>query len=77
MATMNFSIPDKVKEAFNEAFAGRNKSAVIAHLMEEAVEEERRTARRALAVDALLGLREKAPPATDGAIRRARERDRP
>ena len=30
MATMNFSIPDDVKEAFNKAFDGQNKSAVVA-----------------------------------------------
>ena len=29
MGTMNFSIPDDVKEAFNRAFEGENKSAVI------------------------------------------------
>ena len=28
MGTMNFSIPDDVKEAFNKAFEGENKSAV-------------------------------------------------
>ena len=33
MATMNFSIPDDVKEAFNKAFEGENKSAVITRLM--------------------------------------------
>ena len=33
MATMNFSIPDDVKDAFNRAFEGENKSAVIARLM--------------------------------------------
>ena len=26
MATVNFSIPDKIKEVFNAVFAGRNKS---------------------------------------------------
>jgi hypothetical protein len=28
MGTVNFSIPDEVKDSFNEAFAGQNKSAV-------------------------------------------------
>ena len=41
MATVNFSVPDDVKNAFNEAFAGRNKSAVIADPMREAVERVR------------------------------------
>lgn len=39
MATMNFSIPDDVKEAFNEAFKDDNKSAVITGLMRRAIEE--------------------------------------
>jgi hypothetical protein len=35
MATVNFSVPDDVKEAFNIAYQGQNKSAVIAELMRE------------------------------------------
>ena len=31
MSTMNFSVPDDVKNAFNEAYKGQNKSAVIAN----------------------------------------------
>lgn len=49
MATVNFSVPDEIKKAFNETFAGRNKSAVIADFMMRAVEEAHRrkeTARR-------------------------------
>lgn len=42
VATVNFSVPDEVKAAFNKTFAGRNKSAVIAALMREAVERVRR-----------------------------------
>ena len=42
MATVNFSVPEDVKTAFNETFKGRNKSAVIAELMREAVERVRR-----------------------------------
>ncbi len=38
MASVNFSVPDDVKQAFNDAFDGQNKSAVIAELMREAVE---------------------------------------
>lgn len=72
MATVNFSVPDDVKRAFNEAFAGRNKSAVIARLMEEAVQEEERARRRAAAVDRLLELREESAKATAAEIRAAR-----
>ena len=42
MATMNFSIPDDVKEAFNKAFDSENKSAVITTLMRRAIEEKER-----------------------------------
>ncbi len=33
MATVNFSVPTQVKESFNRAFEGENKSAIIARLM--------------------------------------------
>ena len=37
MFTMNFSVPEDVKAAFNEAFADQNKSAVVVQLMREAI----------------------------------------
>ena len=40
MATVNFSIPDDVKELFNSAFSGKNRSAVVAELMRQAAEHE-------------------------------------
>jgi hypothetical protein len=33
MATVNFSVPSDIKQAFDKAFAGENKSAVVADLM--------------------------------------------
>lgn len=77
MATVNFSVPEDVKRAFNETFAGENKSAVLARLMREAVDERRRQQRRAAAIDALLELRASRTPRTGGAIRRARRTGRP
>ena len=38
MSTVNFSVPEDIKNAFNTVFEGQNKSAVIAELMREAVE---------------------------------------
>jgi metal-responsive CopG/Arc/MetJ family transcriptional regulator len=73
MATVNFSVPEDVKRAFNEAFEGRNKSAIIADLMQRAVDEEQRKERRKKAVDVLLGLREEATPASAEEIRVLRE----
>lgn len=77
MATVNFSVPDEVKDAFNEAFAGENKSAVIAGLMRQAVEARRLQQQRARAIDALLALRSKAKPVDSETIHRARVQDRP
>lgn len=42
MGTMNFSIPDDLKERFNAVFKDANKSAIIARLMEEAIRDEER-----------------------------------
>ncbi len=77
MATVNFSVPDDVKQAFNEAFGGQNKSAVLTRLMREAVEERRRVQRRAAAVHALLKLRRRQRPVTGGEVRKARAIGRP
>ncbi len=77
MATVNFSVPEKIKQAFNRIFKGENKSAVLARLMRQAVDERRRQKRRALAVDALLRLRGRARRAANEAIRRERRMGRP
>ena len=45
MGTMNFSIPDDVKDKFNEVFGDRNKSEIITRLMQSAIEEEERRRR--------------------------------
>ena len=37
MSTIDFSVPEDVKEAFNATFAGQNKSAILAQLLREAV----------------------------------------
>lgn len=37
MSTVNFSVPEDIKTAFNLTFEGQKKSAVIADLMREAV----------------------------------------
>ena len=73
MATMNFSIPDDVKEAFNKAFESENKSAVITRLMRRAIEEKERTQRAQGLVERLRQIRANSRPMTDEEIRRARE----
>ena len=76
MATVNFSVPDEVKEAFNQAFEGQNKSAIVAELMRRAVEEAERRRSRAAAIRRLSGRRERRPTANDATIRKARESGR-
>ncbi|MBA4155857.1 MAG: hypothetical protein H0X65_00065 [Gemmatimonadetes bacterium] len=73
MATMNFSVPDDVKQAFNRAFAGRNKSAIVAELMMRAVEEKEEAARRTEAIDRLLELRAETRPVPAEEIRAVRD----
>jgi hypothetical protein len=69
----NFSIPDDVKEAFNKAFEGENKSAVITRLMVRAIEEAERTRRSRNFVERLRQIRARGRPVTEDEIRRARE----
>ena len=73
MATMNFSIPDDVKEAFNKAFDGENKSAIVAGLLRKAVEEKEHKRRSANLVERMRQIRADSNPMTDDEIRRARE----
>jgi len=72
MASVNYSVPDEVKELFNATFAGRNKSAIIADLMVRAVAEEERAARSRRAADRLLERRPTKRPVTTRQIREAR-----
>jgi metal-responsive CopG/Arc/MetJ family transcriptional regulator len=77
MATVNFSVPEDVKREFDKAFAGRNKSRVIADLMAQAIEEQHVQKRRSKAIDALLARRRTKRPVTAKQISRAREAGRP
>jgi hypothetical protein len=77
MATVNFSVPEEIKEAFQEAFANENKSAVIARLMQRAVDEKRRDLSRAAAIDKLLELRSRQRPVSAAEVARTRQADRP
>ena len=77
MATVNFSVPDKVKEAFNKTFAGQNKSAIIAKLMSDAVEHAMRQQQREEAFRLLTERRKLRPPMTDQEIREDRGLGRP
>jgi len=77
MSTVNFSVPDDVKEAFNATFAGQNKSAVIAGLMREAVERAQQKLDSQAAYLRILERRKHAPSITEAQFRAAREEGRP
>jgi hypothetical protein len=72
MATVNFSVPEEIKEAFNAAFKGRNKSAVIAEMMMRAVEEARVQRQRARAIRGILARRSRRRPVSEKDVRSAR-----
>jgi hypothetical protein len=77
MATVNFSAPQEVKEAFNKTFAGKNKSAIIAKLMSDAVDQAMRQRQGEEAFRLLTGGRKLRPPMTDEETRETRELGRP
>jgi hypothetical protein len=77
MATVNFSVPDDVKDAFNIAFKGQNKSAIITELMREAVERAHRKQRSHEAIERILERRQRAPRLSEGEIIATREKERP
>jgi hypothetical protein len=77
MATVNFSVPDDIKEAFNKEFNGQNKSAIIADLMRQAVAEAQTQPRRKRAFDEIRRIARTIEPMTDEQIREARQEGRP
>ena len=77
MPTMNFSVPEDLKNAFNTTFEGQNKSAVIAELMREAVVRAQGQQRSQAAWQRVLARRRHAPGVTEEQFRRAREEGRP
>jgi hypothetical protein len=75
--TVNFSVPEDVKQAFNAAFEGQNKSAVIADLMREAVARAQRRQVHRAAVANILASRTGAPAVTEAQFKAARDAGRP
>lgn len=70
MATINVSIPEKLKARFYKAFPHENRSALIAHLIERAIEARERKRRGEEAVDRILTRRSRTRPATSAQVRR-------
>lgn len=77
MATMNFSVPEDVKERFNQVFARQNKSAVVTALLEEAIERAERKARRDEAIDRILARMDQRPLVSAQDMEQARQEGRP
>ncbi len=77
MATVNFSVPDEVKAAFDKEFGDENKSSIIAGLMRRAVHERQLQIRRERLFRQLSIAREKRPSITSDEIRRTRAAERP
>lgn len=77
MATMNFSIPDNIKERFNRAFANENKSAIVTALLEEAIERAERKAQRNEAIERILLRLNQRSPVSQEEIEAARDKGRP
>jgi hypothetical protein len=76
MSTVNFSVPEDIKAAFNITFEGQNKSAVIADLMREAVERVQSQQRNKEAYQRILARRQHAPSVTKAQVRAARKEGR-
>ena len=77
MSTVNFSVPEDIKKAFNTVFEGQNKSAIIADLMRDAVEREQRRKQHYSAVDRILANRMTAPRFSEAQFKAARQEGRP
>jgi len=77
VATVNFSVPDEVKEAFDKAFGDQNKSSIIAELMRRAVRERHLKIWREKLFRQLSIARANRPPFTADQIHKARSVERP
>jgi hypothetical protein len=77
VATVNFSVPDEVKAAFDEMFGGQNKSAILAELMRRAVRERQQQTRREQLFRQLSRARSRRSSVTSGKVRAERENGRP
>lgn len=77
MATVNFSVPEDVKQAFNIAFEGQNKSAVLTQLMRDAVARAEVQRLREQAARRILSRRSTAPVRSAEQLTKARQAGRP
>jgi len=77
MATVNFSVPDDVKETFDKTFGDQNKSAIIADLMRRAVRDHQLQQRRESLFRQLTAAHSRRPPLTTAELQKTRNTGRP
>ena len=77
MATVNFSVPDEVKQEFNRLFANENKSALLTRLMKDAIAEHKRQKQRVAAMDKILEITADMQPVDKKVLMQARLEGRP
>lgn len=77
MATVNFSVPEDVMDAFNATFSGENKSAVLTQLMREAIARVEEQRRRKAAAERIQARRALAPRLSYVRLAKARVTGRP
>lgn len=73
MTKMTFLIPDDLAKAFDKAFEGEDKSAVVASLMRKAVEERQPLRQPGNFVERMRRIRASGREVTEEEIRRARQ----
>lgn len=76
MAAVRFTVPDDVKATFDRTFHDRDKNAIIADLMREAVERASKERKAQAAITRILQRREHAPEISEEEFRIAREAGR-
>jgi Arc/MetJ family transcription regulator len=77
VATVNFSVPDDVKAAFDRTFGDQNKSSIVADLMRRAVRERHLQIKREKLFRQLGAARPSRATSTSEQIKRSRAADRP
>lgn len=76
MTSLNISLPEDLKRRFFDAFPNENKSALIARLIDEAIERAERERSSRDAAERILARRREAPALTEATFRRLREEGR-
>ena len=76
MTTLNISLPEVLKQRFFDAFPNENKSALIARLMDEAIQRAERERASREAAQRILARRAKSAPLTEAAFRKLRQEAR-